>query len=78
MLPSDDPRLAALTDAVQRGDVAVVRSLVSEHPELATERHGDANESRTALHIATDWPGNFPRVAETIACLLYTSPSPRD
>ena len=70
MLPLDDPRLATLTDAVQLGDVEAVRSLVSDHPELATERHGDADESRSALHIATDWPGNFPRVADTIAVLI--------
>ena len=70
MVSGDDPRLAALTAAVRRGDAAVVRALISEHPELATERHGDADESRTALHIATDWPGNFPRVADTIAVLV--------
>lgn len=70
MLSPDDPRLVTLTDAVQRGDAEVVSQLISEHPELATERHGDADQSRTALHIATDWPGNFPRVAETIAVLV--------
>lgn len=70
MLPSDDPALRVLTDAVQRGDVEVVRALVAQRPELATDRHGDASESRTSLHVATDWPGHFPRVAESIAVLV--------
>ena len=70
MLPSDDPRVLALTQAVHAGDVEAVVVLLREHPELATDRHGDACQSRTALHIATDWPGNFPRVAETIAAFV--------
>jgi len=70
VLSSDDQRLQDLTVAVQRGDIAMVRTLVYEYPELATERHGDARQSHTALHIATDWPGKFPRVAATIAVLV--------
>lgn len=70
MLPSDDPGVQSLTKAVQGGDVEAVRALVGDRPELATDRHGDTSQSRTALHIATDWPGNFPRVAETIAVLI--------
>lgn len=59
-----------MTRALQTGEVEVLIALLEEHPQLATERHGDADQSRTALHIATDWPGNFPRVAETIAALV--------
>ena len=70
MLPIDDPRVHALTQAVQTGEVGTVIALVEEHPELATERHGDSEQSRTALHIATDWPGSYPRVAATIAALV--------
>ena len=70
MLATDDPRVQALTQAVQTGEVGAVIDLVEEHPELATERHGDSEQSRTALHIATDWPGSFPRVAESIAALV--------
>jgi hypothetical protein len=68
--PSDDPRIQALTRLVQSGEVESVIALIEEHPELATDRHGDGEQSRTALHIATDWPGNFPRVAESIAALV--------
>ena len=69
MLPIDDPRVQALTRAVHTGQVEAVIALLDEHPALATDRYGDTKESRTALHIATDWPGNFPRVAESIAAL---------
>lgn len=70
MLPSDDPRVLALTRAVHAGDVEAAGVLLRQYPELATDPHGDAQLSRTALHIATDWPGNFPRVAETIPALV--------
>lgn len=70
MLPLDDPLVQALTRVVQTGEVEAVIALLEEHPELATERHGDGDQSRTALHIATDWPGNFPRVAASIAALI--------
>lgn len=70
MLSADDPRLRSLVDAVQTGDVEAVAAILHEFPELATSRHGDASESRTALHLATDWPGNYPRVAETIAAMV--------
>lgn len=56
MLPSDDLRVLALTQAVHAGDVEAAGVLLRQNPELATDRHGDALQSRTALHIATDWP----------------------
>jgi ankyrin repeat protein len=66
----DDARLATMAAAVRAGDVAALRALLAGHPELATDRHGDDRESRTALHLATDWPGHHPRVRETIAVLV--------
>ncbi len=70
MLSNDDPSVRELTVALDAGDVARVEALLSEHPQLVTDRHGDATQSRTALHIATDWPGHFPQVAESIAVLV--------
>ncbi|MCX6520039.1 MAG: ankyrin repeat domain-containing protein [Actinobacteria bacterium] len=69
MLPADDPLVQAFTDAVQRGDVDSLVAMLAEHPALATERFGDEQSSRAALHVATDWPGHFPRVADMIAVL---------
>jgi ankyrin repeat protein len=69
MRPADDPLVLSLTSVVQGGDLEGLASLLAEHPTLAAERFGDEAESRTALHIATDWPGNYPRVGATIAAL---------
>ncbi len=67
----DDSRIAvAAKSAVHLGDIATLETLLVEHPELATSRIGSSGESRTMLHVATDWPGHFPRVAESIRLLV--------
>lgn len=43
---------------------------------LAATRIGDAACSLTLLHIATDWPGHWPRVGETIAALVAGGADP--
>lgn len=70
MLPADDPIAQALVELLLAGDVDGLRALLAANPGLASERVGDEAESRTALHAATDWPGQLPRVAETIAVLV--------
>ena len=52
--------------AIRAGDVETLERLLAEDPSLATARVGP----RTLLHIATDWPGGLPRVAETIRALV--------
>jgi ankyrin repeat protein len=69
-VPTGDPLAAAATAAIHDGRVADLGRLLSDHPWLATARIGDAAMSRTLLHVATDWPGHFPRVAATIAALV--------
>lgn len=69
MIAADDPRAVQFTRAVQSGDVDEVARLIVADPTLATDRYGDDTMSRTALHIATDWPAHFPRVTETIRVL---------
>lgn len=69
MLSGDDPLVRQLLQSIRAGDVTSVAALLADHPSLAGERFGDDTESRTALHLATDWPANFPAVAETIALL---------
>ena len=75
MLPIDDPRTVALASAIRSGDVAGLAALLADDPSLAGERFGDANESRTALHLATDWPARFPRIGESIALLVAAGAS---
>jgi hypothetical protein len=65
-----DALVVAMTRMIREGDPDALAALLTAHPELAAERFGDAEMSRTAVHIATDWPGHFPRVAETIRVLV--------
>ncbi len=52
---------------VQQGDIDGLNRLLKENPCLATERF---DGQRTLLHVATDWPGHFPRGPETVATLV--------
>jgi hypothetical protein len=70
MLASDDPVVVAAEAAIEAGDVEGLRALLAEHPGLAAERTGDADQSRTLLHAAVDWPGHKPRTVEVIRALL--------
>ena len=61
---------AACIHAIHSGDPDALRRLLAANPALATLRiHGDGGQ-RTLLHIATDWPGHFPRVRQTIDALV--------
>jgi uncharacterized protein len=67
-IAGDEPIAIAVTDAIRAGDVAALTRLLEDDPSLATVRivGGDCDDDqatdagRTLLHIATDWPGNFP------------------
>ncbi|MES1213559.1 MAG: ankyrin repeat domain-containing protein [Singulisphaera sp.] len=72
-----EPLAAAAIDAIQQGDVPSLERLLRENPTLAQARFGQANDNaqnaagwRTLLHIATDWPGNFPNGPATVAALV--------
>lgn len=68
-----DPKAVAAVAAIHSGRLEDLRELLAEHPTLSTDRLGDDDPdgmSRTLLHVATDWPGHFPHVAETIALLV--------
>ena len=68
-----DPTAIAAVDAIHAGRVEELRQLLAANPDLATARLGDDDPdgmSRSLLHVATDWPGHFPNVAETIRALV--------
>lgn len=70
-MPDSTLGFVELAAAIRRGDVVAVRRSLAAEPELATAHHHDEHgHGRTALHVATDWPGHFPAVAETIAALV--------
>ena len=74
VIPADAPLAFAVTRAVQSGDLAELRQLLYENPELATARVGSAcragDMSRTLLHALTDWPGHRPNGAAVAAMLI--------
>lgn len=75
--PSPDPDAAAVAavEAVRAGDAQALAAVLATRPDLATglvPGHG----GRTLLHVATDWPGHVPHVAETIAVLLAHGADP--
>ena len=48
-----------------------MEQLLREHPDLATARLGDSRhgQSRTLLHVVTDWPGHVPEAAAKVSSL---------
>src|SRR5215469_9850989 len=52
--------------AIRRGDVSALGRFLDENPQAARQR---IDGQRTLLHVATDWPGHFPNVRETIGLL---------
>jgi hypothetical protein len=70
LLAADDPVAIALTTAIQAGDIDALQSLLDQHENLANARIGSDDQSRTPLHIATDWPGHLPNVTHMIEALV--------
>lgn len=73
-LPAGDSLAVATTTAIKEGDLPSLRTLLSQHPNLATALVTSPGpdgqpEGRTLLHIATDWPGHLPNAAATIQLL---------
>ena len=77
IIPIDDPRSLAVSEAIRNGDTGRLRAVLADHPELVTCAFGLNDETgepcgmtRTILHVATDWPGHFPNNAETVRLLI--------
>ncbi|WP_089229377.1 ankyrin repeat domain-containing protein [Actinacidiphila glaucinigra] len=69
-MSTDDPLAIAVVEAIQAGDVPALHVLLAEHPGLAAVRLGDERMSRTLLHVATDWPGNYPSGPAAVTALV--------
>ena len=68
-----DPLAIAVVNAIQKGNTLELTRLLADNPELSQARLGDYDPrgmSRTLLHVATDWPGHFSNVAQTIKTLV--------
>lgn len=66
-----------VTDTIRTGDAAALEQLLREHPDLATARLGGPHgQSRTLLHVVTDWPGHVPDAAAKIRALVAAGADP--
>jgi ankyrin repeat protein len=55
-------------EAIRSGDVAALNLFLARNPAAVRER---VDGQRTLLHVATDWPGHFPNVRQTIVALVH-------
>jgi len=71
-LDPDAPLARRVTEVIRSGDAASLQVLLREHPELAGARISDPErgQSRTLLHVVTDWPGHVPEAGAKIAALV--------
>ena len=81
-VPHLDPVAIEMTRLIHGGDLAALRRLVAERPELASVRmigrKGRDGGWRTPLHVATDWPGYFPAAPAAVSFLLEAGANPND
>jgi uncharacterized protein len=70
-VPILPPELArTVIEAIRSGEAATLEALLRDHPGLAAARIGGPDQSRTLLHVLTDWPGNVPEAAAKIRALV--------
>jgi uncharacterized protein len=72
ILSPDAPLARLVAEAIRTGDAAGLELLLRGHPGLARVRLGDRErgQSRTLLHVVTDWPGKVPEAAAKIRVLV--------
>ena len=71
-IPADDPLAVEVVEAIRGGQVRRLRSLLEANPQLARAQIADlgCNDTRSLLHIATDWPGHFPNGPDVVRTLI--------
>lgn len=66
-LSTEEPIAVAAVEAIHSGNVETLKQLLAANRGLATAQLGgdtkcDPREmSRSLLHVATDWPGHYPK-----------------
>jgi hypothetical protein len=72
VIPATDPIALELVRAIREGDVAALDSLLRAHPALARAQIADpeSENTRSLLHVATDWPGHFANGPAVVAALV--------
>lgn len=76
-MPDHDPLAQRLVSAIRSGDTSSLSGLLDAYPGLATTSLQDESGGRrTALHVATDWPGYFPNGPAVVRLLLDAGADP--
>jgi ankyrin repeat protein len=70
--PDDQAVAVAVVAAIHGGDLAALRRILDERPEVASGRY----KGRTALHVVTDWPGYYPNGPATVEMLIAAGADP--
>ncbi len=77
MISAEDPFAVQLRLAMLGGDVAEVKRLVFERPELATASFGSVERGTgTGLHFVAGWPGYYPNGPEIVHALVDAGADP--
>src|SRR5262249_3521990 len=76
-LAPTDPLAVQLKSAVQSGAVDELATLLAEQPGAANARiAGRRGGWRTPLHLAADWPGDFPNGPAVVRLLIQAGADP--
>ena len=72
LIPHDNPLAISVSASIKTGDVVQLKQQLDENPQLDQSCIIDQDEGakRSLLHLATDWPGHFPNVGDTIRLLI--------
>ena len=79
ILRDNEPLAISAAKAIQTGNLEALQQLLGENPSLSIARfedHKRKEESRTVLHIATDWPGHFPNGPAVVTALIASGADP--
>ena len=65
-----------VTEAIRAGSLEALQRMLAEHPGLSGARITDERGSKVLLHVATDWPGFFPKGPEVVKMLIMEGADP--
>jgi uncharacterized protein len=71
-IASRDPLAIQVAEAIRGGNAARLRRLLDDHPELPGAQIADpaCQDTRSLLHVVTDWPGHVPNGPAIVRTLL--------
>src|SRR5205809_754962 len=75
-ITADGPLAVSMAEGIRRGDLELVSRVLEQDAGMATVRVGEANKSKTWLHVVTDWPGYFPNGPAVVRALIEAGADP--